>query len=562
MLRPCVDVTRWFDELVDAGRTGRSTSSWRRPGGGVAVHGRGGRGGASRTTRASASARGRGRGGRDVAGRAGRRRPGGRRGRGRAPPRATAPTRSGSGACSSSAPPDVVAPRSSPRSPSGSATRRPRRTRRRRPAAPDRGAPTEGTPRMSTSRITTHVLDAAPGRPAAGVAVELLARDGDAWRPIAGGAHRRRRPDLAAGPRRAAGGGVPAAVRHRRVLRRARRDDVLPGGAAHRSRRRRRTPRARSAAPQPVRLLHLSRELSHAEPAIVLGANQYGKAEVRVVKVTRDTARHEIDDLNVTSQLRGDFAAAHLAGDNATSCPPTRRRTRSSRSPATASDRPRSSCCGSPTTSRARSTGSPAAGGRPRASPGSGSGWTSGGRARPRLRAQRTGGAHRGRGRRRRRSARARRAQGAHGAEDDRVGLRGLPEGPVHDAARDPRPHPRHGRRRALALSAASTWTTTPPTRRARPAPGGVRRQLLPGAAGDPVRDGQPRARAAPRDRRDPLLAAEQAPLPRRPRALRARQPERGLLRGRPPVRPDRGGGQREGVASPAAAWEGIAGFC
>ncbi|WP_448003611.1 factor-independent urate hydroxylase [Agromyces bauzanensis] len=53
------------------------------------------------------------------------------------------------------------------------------------------------------------------------------------------------------------------------------------------------------------------------EPAIVLGPNQYGKAEVRVVKVTRDTARHEIEDLGVTSQLRGDFAAAHLAGDNA-----------------------------------------------------------------------------------------------------------------------------------------------------------------------------------------------------------------------------------------------------
>ncbi|WP_159605779.1 factor-independent urate hydroxylase [Agromyces humi] len=53
------------------------------------------------------------------------------------------------------------------------------------------------------------------------------------------------------------------------------------------------------------------------EPAIVLGANQYGKAEVRVVKLTRDTARHEIDDLNVTSQLRGDFTAAHLAGENA-----------------------------------------------------------------------------------------------------------------------------------------------------------------------------------------------------------------------------------------------------
>lgn len=49
---------------------------------------------------------------------------------------------------------------------------------------------------------------------------------------------------------------------------------------------------------------------------IVLGPNQYGKAEVRVVKVTRDTERHKIEDLNVTSQLRGDFQAAHLSGDN------------------------------------------------------------------------------------------------------------------------------------------------------------------------------------------------------------------------------------------------------
>jgi urate oxidase len=49
---------------------------------------------------------------------------------------------------------------------------------------------------------------------------------------------------------------------------------------------------------------------------IVLGHNQYGKAEVRVVKITRDTDRHEIEDLNVTSQLRGDLAAAHLEGDN------------------------------------------------------------------------------------------------------------------------------------------------------------------------------------------------------------------------------------------------------
>lgn len=50
---------------------------------------------------------------------------------------------------------------------------------------------------------------------------------------------------------------------------------------------------------------------------IVLGPNQYGKAEVRVVKVTRDGDRHSIEDLNVTSQLRGDFEGAHLDGDNA-----------------------------------------------------------------------------------------------------------------------------------------------------------------------------------------------------------------------------------------------------
>lgn len=49
---------------------------------------------------------------------------------------------------------------------------------------------------------------------------------------------------------------------------------------------------------------------------IILGKNQFGKAEVRVVRVTRDTARHEIEDLNVTSQLRGDFASAHFDGNN------------------------------------------------------------------------------------------------------------------------------------------------------------------------------------------------------------------------------------------------------
>jgi urate oxidase len=49
--------------------------------------------------------------------------------------------------------------------------------------------------------------------------------------------------------------------------------------------------------------------------SIVLGANQYGKAENRVVRIYRDTPRHEIRDLNVSTALRGDFAAAHLEGD-------------------------------------------------------------------------------------------------------------------------------------------------------------------------------------------------------------------------------------------------------
>src|SRR6478672_4265583 len=48
---------------------------------------------------------------------------------------------------------------------------------------------------------------------------------------------------------------------------------------------------------------------------IVLGPNRYGKAENRVVRIVRDTERHEIHDLNVSTSLYGDFAAAHTDGD-------------------------------------------------------------------------------------------------------------------------------------------------------------------------------------------------------------------------------------------------------
>ncbi|MDT7626863.1 MAG: urate oxidase [Pseudonocardiales bacterium] len=52
-----------------------------------------------------------------------------------------------------------------------------------------------------------------------------------------------------------------------------------------------------------------------SNPRIVLTDNQYGKAENRVVRIYRDTDRHEIRDVTVSTALRGDFADAHLHGD-------------------------------------------------------------------------------------------------------------------------------------------------------------------------------------------------------------------------------------------------------
>jgi urate oxidase len=51
--------------------------------------------------------------------------------------------------------------------------------------------------------------------------------------------------------------------------------------------------------------------------SIVLGQNNYGKGEVRLVKVIKGPDRHDIRDLRVDVQLEGDFAAAHVVGDNA-----------------------------------------------------------------------------------------------------------------------------------------------------------------------------------------------------------------------------------------------------
>ena len=54
---------------------------------------------------------------------------------------------------------------------------------------------------------------------------------------------------------------------------------------------------------------------------ILLGDNQYGKAETRVVRVTRNERAHELKDLNVSIALSGDFEATHTRGDNANVVP-------------------------------------------------------------------------------------------------------------------------------------------------------------------------------------------------------------------------------------------------
>ncbi|MFJ4682997.1 factor-independent urate hydroxylase [Streptomyces sp. NPDC088789] len=49
----------------------------------------------------------------------------------------------------------------------------------------------------------------------------------------------------------------------------------------------------------------------------ILGQNQYGKAENRVVKITRQGATHHIKDLNVSVALSGDMEDVHYSGSNA-----------------------------------------------------------------------------------------------------------------------------------------------------------------------------------------------------------------------------------------------------
>jgi urate oxidase len=49
---------------------------------------------------------------------------------------------------------------------------------------------------------------------------------------------------------------------------------------------------------------------------IELGANRYGKAAIRLVRVLREPGGHRVRDLTVAIALEGDFTAAHTDGDN------------------------------------------------------------------------------------------------------------------------------------------------------------------------------------------------------------------------------------------------------
>jgi urate oxidase len=50
--------------------------------------------------------------------------------------------------------------------------------------------------------------------------------------------------------------------------------------------------------------------------AIKIGANNYGKSGVRLLRVVRQQGRHDIKELTIRVRFEGDFDAAHTKGDN------------------------------------------------------------------------------------------------------------------------------------------------------------------------------------------------------------------------------------------------------
>src|ERR1700723_1076286 len=50
--------------------------------------------------------------------------------------------------------------------------------------------------------------------------------------------------------------------------------------------------------------------------AIKLGANNYGKSGVRLLRVVKQQGRHDIKELTIRLRFEGDFEYAHTKGDN------------------------------------------------------------------------------------------------------------------------------------------------------------------------------------------------------------------------------------------------------
>ena len=200
--------------------------------------------------------------------------------------------------------------------------------------------------------------------------------------------------------------------------------------------------------------------------------NQYGKAENRVVRIYRDTSRHEIVDLNVsTLAARRLRRGAHRRrpGRRAADRHPEEHRLRLRQGTRRQlagglRDRPRPPL---PRRHPGRALGAdPGRAVRLGSHPGRPE------RSRPRVRAARRRGPHGCRHRERPWRGRAglgglRRA-GPGRAQVHRLGVQGLPQGSIHDPAGDRRPHPGHVVRGPVALRGHSMSTGTTPSRRAQ----------------------------------------------------------------------------------------------
>ena len=168
---------------------------------------------------------------------------------------------------------------------------------------------------VSMSGITTHVLDTARGRPAAGVPVVLESSDGEGWRELGARRDRRRRPR----PPAAAGGAAlarastasPSRSATTSAARGSKASIPRPRSSSTCATRRPALPRA--AAAQPVTATRPTGGAEHARYA--------DRKQLRQIRPSGwygapRAERNELKDVTVAIRFEGDFAAAYTDGDN------------------------------------------------------------------------------------------------------------------------------------------------------------------------------------------------------------------------------------------------------